>query len=282
MPSKQRYDHFISRVHIRQWATDNRVTLLQRGQADPKVVDVGKLTAAERGLNDPLVEAGYGRIESAFSRALFRSTTSPRSLTAVDRRAFREYCVLVHDRYPALRGSSTDNRALPGGNAMMVPHPANWGAGSDWSQGLADSARAMPREEPKLARLRLLPMFADLLPEGMWIFYGGPMLLGDAGVHAITLHPETRGGQTYVAMPLTPGSMLIFGEQVPSSTDAETIGHALTMKVAMFSTVVADTLEAPIVSAFVRDMWDAQPGPAGAGVPVAVRIWDRPEDIPRS
>jgi len=280
MSSGQPHDHFISRAHIRQWATDNRVTVLRRGQREPKLLDVGKAVAAEQGLNDPVIEAAYGRVESAFSRALSRSIRSPGQLTGHDRKAFREYCVLMHDRYPALRGSSIDHRALPGGGTMMVPDPANWGVGGDLAHSLAQLAPAMPREEPKLARLQLLPTFAHFLPDGMWIFRGGPMLLGDAGLHSMTLHPQTRGGQTYVAMPLAPDAMLVLGKRLPPVEDVETIGRTLTMRVAMSSTVVVDTPAAPVITAFVQEMWGAQLGPAGTGTPAAMRIWDQPEDIP--
>jgi len=275
-------DHFISRVHIRQWATQNQVTMLRRGGGEAQALDVGKAIAAESGLNDPVIEAAYGKIESAFSRALQRVMNRTGDLTVRNEQAIREYCVLMHDRYPALRGSATDERALPGGAAMMVPNPANWGASNDAGSVLDRLTRDLGREEVKMSRLRMLPTFARLLPAKMWIIRGGPTLLGDAGVHSITLHPEIDNGQTYVAMPLAPDATVIFGSVRPGDEDVDTIVRLTMMKVAMSSTVVIDSVSAPLISAFVQDMWLRQGEPAGKGVPFSTRVWGRPQDIPTS
>lgn len=64
------FDHYISRAHMRQWATNNRVTMLRRDGISSKEIDIGRAVAAERGLNDPALEAAYGKLESAFSQAL--------------------------------------------------------------------------------------------------------------------------------------------------------------------------------------------------------------------
>jgi hypothetical protein len=56
---RQSYDHYISRVHMREWATKNRVTVLRRGATKPKPLDVGKAIAAEQGLNSPSIETAY-------------------------------------------------------------------------------------------------------------------------------------------------------------------------------------------------------------------------------
>lgn len=66
------YDHYIYAAHMRRWATENRVTVLRRGEEAAKTLDVGRHLAAERGLNDPLIEAAYGKVEDAFNRALPR------------------------------------------------------------------------------------------------------------------------------------------------------------------------------------------------------------------
>jgi Protein of unknown function (DUF4238) len=119
----QPYDHFISRAHMRQWATNNRVTVLRRGRNNPKPLDIGKAVAAEQGLNNPSIEVAYGKIESAFSKALSRLLDSLSTPTVGDWQALRNYAVLMFDRYPALRGSAADEHVLPGGNAMMVNRP---------------------------------------------------------------------------------------------------------------------------------------------------------------
>ena len=60
------------------------------------------------------------------------------------------------------------------------------------------------------------------------------------------------------------------------------IEYLLRMKVAMESTIVVDTPEAPVINGFVMEMWSHQPEPSGAGLPNAVGVWSRIEDIPDS
>lgn len=158
------FDHYIARAHMRQWATNNRVTVLRRGMQAPKALDVGKAVAADQGLNAPVIEAAYGRVEDAFSRALPRLLDFTRVPTSVDLSAVREYAVLLHDRYPALRGSADRNFGSHGGNVMMVPNPANWGRRDKASGELAHFATIMNREQLKGVRLQALPVLAQLLP----------------------------------------------------------------------------------------------------------------------
>ena len=275
----QPYDHFISRAHMRQWATNNRVTVLRRGRDKPKPLDIGKAIAAEKGLNNPSIELAYGMIESAFSRALSRLFSSLSTPTDGDWQALRNYAVLMHDRYPALRGVAADEHGLPGGNAMMVPNPAHWGGVGGPSDPRAHLATTMDREQLKALRAQLLPLNARSLPPMTQIFRIGPMLLGDAGIHAITLHPDDKARQTYVAMPLSSDALVVFGDRLPQDEDVREIARVLTMKVAMGSTVVVDTPEAPVINGFVLEMWSHQREPSGAGLPNAVRVWSRIEGI---
>ncbi|MEB0288498.1 DUF4238 domain-containing protein [Cryobacterium sp. 10S3] len=278
----QSYDHYVSRAHMRQWATDNRVTVLRRDAENPKPLDIGKAIAAEQGLNSPSIEAAYGRIENAFARALPRLLDSFSTPTNLDWQAVRKYAVLVHDRYPALRGSAVDENGLPGGNAMMVPNPAHWGGLSGVSDHLAHLATTMDREQLKAARLQLLPVFAQSLPPMAQVFHVGPMLLGDAGIHAITLHPDDKTNRSCIAMPLSSNALVVFGNQSFENEDAREIEHVLRMKVAMESTVVVDTPDAPVIRGLVMQMWRYQPRPSGMGAPKAIHVWSRPEDIPDS
>lgn len=273
------FDHYISRAHMRQWATNNQVSMLRRGGDRSKVIEIGRAVAAEQGLNDPALEAAYGKVESAFGRALPRLLNFSTAPTEASLSAVREYAVLMHDRYPALRGSATGKHGVHGGNAMMVPNPANWGGGGEASEPLAKLAAVMDRERLKEARLQLLPVFAQLLPPVTQVFRAGPMLLGDAGIHAITLRPDVETERTYVAMPLSSDAFIVFGNQ-PADDDAVLqIGHLLRLKVAMESTVVIDTQDAPVINGFVMEMWRHQPEPSGAGLPKAVRVFDRIEDF---
>lgn len=64
-------------------------------------------------------------------------------------------------------------------------------------------------------------------------------------------------------MPLASDAMVIFGQQPAEETEAAQIAHAVTMKTALHSTVVIDTVGAPLINGFVRDMWRHQPEPAG-------------------
>ncbi|WP_156458805.1 DUF4238 domain-containing protein [Microbacterium sp. Leaf179] len=273
-------DHYISRFHMRQWATENRITVLVRGWNEPKQLEVGKKVAAELGLNAPSIEAAYGKVETATSRALRRLLDRSATPTDRDWNAVREYAVLVHDRFRALRGSAANEKGLPGGNAMMMPNPAHWGRTDDSPNPLDRLATVMDREALKAARLQHLPLAARLLPPKMQILHGPPMLLGDAGIHAISLNPDKNRQRTFVAMPLAPGSMIVFGEQLPSDDDASDLHRMLNMKIAMESTVVIDTLEAPIINSFVAEMWKYQVGPSGAGVPQAIRVFNDLNDIP--
>jgi hypothetical protein len=141
------YDHYISRVHIRQWATENRVTVLRRGAEKPKPLNIGKAIAAEQGQNSPSIEVAYGRMENAFARTVPRLLGSFSMPTGLDWHAIREYAVLTRDRYPALRGSAANENGLPGGNAMMVPNPAHWGGASGVSTYLDHLATTMDREQ---------------------------------------------------------------------------------------------------------------------------------------
>jgi|GEM_PF-6815758 len=271
------FDHYISRAHMRQWATNNRVSMLRRGGNTSKVIDIGKAVAAERGLNDPNLEASYGKVESAFSRALPRLLDFSIAPTNANLLAVREYAVLMHDRYPALRGSATDEHGAHGGNYMMVPNPANWGHES--SSLMAHLATVMDRERLKATRRQLLPHFAQLLPPVTQVFRAGPMLLGDAGIHAITLHSDAETERTYVAMPLSSDAFIVFGKQPAGDDEVIQIGRFLLLKVAMESTVVIDTQEAAVINDFVMDMWGHQREPGGAGLPKAVRVFNRIEDI---
>ena len=274
------WDHYICAAHMRRWATRNRVTVLRRGEPRPKALDVGRLVAAEQGLNAPPNEAAYGKLEDAFSRALPRILDSLTRPTDRDWRAVREYAVLMHDRYPALRGLAADEHGLPGGNSMMAPNPANWGRESGWSYPLAHSATTMSREQLKAARLELLPVFARSLPRITQVFHVGPMLLGDAGVHAITLQPDDEAVRSFVAMPLSPGAIVVFGNELVKDDEALDLARLLTQKVAMESTVVVDTLQAPIIKGYVAEMWSGQFEPSGAGLPNALRVWSQIEDVP--
>ncbi|MFF7291125.1 DUF4238 domain-containing protein [Microbacterium sp. NPDC008134] len=272
-------DHYIARTHMRRWATNNRVSVLQRGKNEPQLLDVGRAVAAERGLNDPSIEAAYGRIENRFSKTLERLLDRSSSPTDRDWNAVREYATLVHDRYPALRGSAVEQNALPGGNIMMVPDPANWG-GSAASDSLDQLATSMDRESLKALRLQMLGIAAQLLPRFQQVFYVGPMLLGDAGIHAITLHPEGTLARTYVAMPLASDAMIVFGHQLPEDSEVSQIAQTLIMKTALHSTVVIDTIEAPLLNTLVTDMWKHQPEPVGTGAPKAIHLYDSLTDIP--
>ncbi|RFA06889.1 hypothetical protein B7R21_17895 [Subtercola boreus] len=82
----QPYDHYISRAHMRQWATTNgqRVTVLRRGMKIPKPLDVGNAIAAEQGLNDAATEKAYGKVENAFRAALPRLLDSSSTLADTD------------------------------------------------------------------------------------------------------------------------------------------------------------------------------------------------------
>src|SRR5690606_9131870 len=141
-------------AHMRRWATDNRVTVLRRGDLKPKKLEIGIAVAAEQGLNTPPIETAYGKIEDAFIRALPRLLNPSSSPTDRDWQSVREYAVLLHDRYPALRGSAADEHALPGGNAVMAANPANWGNVTGLTDRLAQSATTMSREQLKAARLQ--------------------------------------------------------------------------------------------------------------------------------
>jgi hypothetical protein len=277
---RQSHDHYICRAHMRRWATDNRVTALRRGEPGPEVLDIGIRVAAEQGLNDPSVEAAYGKVEDAFSRALPRLLDPLSRPTDRDWRAVREYAVLMHDRYPALRGSAADEHGLPGGNAVMVTNPANWGRPSGLPDSLVRFATTMSREQLKAARSQLLPLNARSLPPINQVFHIGPMLLGDAGVHAIALQPDDKTAHTFVAMPLSPGAMIVFGNELVEDAEVLELASVLTTKVAMESTVVVDTLQAPVIEGYVAEMWGHQLEPSGAGLPKAVRVWSRIEDIP--
>jgi hypothetical protein len=275
----QSFDHYIYAAHIRQWATKNRVTVLVRGDSTPKPLDVGRAVAAEQGLNSPTIEAAYGKVENAFIRALPRLISPSSASTDRDWNAVREYAVLMHDRYPSLRGSATNEYGLPGGNTMMVPNPAHWGTGSDELDPLAQLATTMDREELKAMRMRFLPHSARMLPPVTQVLHVGPMLLGDAGVHAITLHPDGKTQQPYVAMPLSPGAAVVFGKQVVGDADALELVRILNMSIAVRSSVVVDTLAAPVIG-IVAQMWANQPEPSGSGHPRAIHVWNQLEDIP--
>lgn len=277
----QSNDHYISQFHMRHWATsDNRVTVLTRNWGEPKQLEVGRKVAAELGLNAASIEAAYGKVETATSRALRRLLDRSATPTDRDWNAIREYAVLVHDRFPAFRGSAANEKGLPGGNAMMVPNPAHWGRTESTVSSLGRLATVMDREALKAMRLLHLPLAARLLPPIMQIFHGGPMLLGDAGIHAISLNPDKKRQRTFIAMPLSPDDMLVFGKQLPADDEAADLRHSLNMKIAMESTVVIDTLEAPFINGFLADMWKYQPEPSGAGVPRTTRVFSRFEDVP--
>lgn len=274
------FDHYIARAHLRQWATNNRVTVLRRGMQAPKALDVGKAIAAVQGLNAPEIEAAYGRVEDAFSRALPRLLDLKRVPSSVDLTAVREYAVLVHDRYPALRGSENQKHGTYGGNIMMVPNPANWGSRDQASSALAHLATMTDREQLKGLRLQVLPVLAHLLPPVALVARIGPLLLGDASIHAITLHQEGKPQRSYIVMPLSSNAMIMFGHQAPSNEEVRELASILTMKIAMESTIVIDTKAAPVINRFVRQMWEYQLQPAGEGVPQSVDVYDRLEDIP--
>jgi hypothetical protein len=114
----------------------------------------------------------------------------------------------------------------------------------------------------------------------MQVFHVGPMLLGDAGIHAITMQPDETTARTFVAMPLTPGTMVVFGNQLVEDAEVPALARSLTMKIAMESTVVVDTIDAPIFNMLVAEMWSHQLEPSGEGLPKAIRVWSRIEDIP--
>lgn len=278
----QSYDHYISRAHMRQWATKNRVTVLRRGAGKPKPLDIGKAIAAEQGLNSPSIEAAYGQIENAFARALPRVLDSFNTPTRFDWQAVRRYAVLTHDRYPALRGSAANENGLPGGNAIIVPNPAHWGSASGVLTHLDHFATAMDREQLKAARLQLLSIFAQSLPPVTQVFHGGPMLLGDASIHAIILHPDAKTNQSCIAMPLSANALVVFGDRLFEDEEMREIEQGLRMKVAMESTVVLDTPEAPVINELVMEMWRYQDQPSGMGAPKAIHLWSRPGDIPNS
>ncbi|WP_432733115.1 DUF4238 domain-containing protein [Microbacterium sp. MM2322] len=276
----QSRDHYISRFHMRRWATDNQVTVLARAWTASKRTEIGKSVAAELGLNDSAIEAEYGKVETAASRALKHLLDRSATPTNRDWNAVREYAVLVHDRFPAFRGSASNEKGLPGGNAMMVPNPAHWGRSDDTPNPLDRLATVMDREALKAFRLQLLPLAARQLPPKMQILPTGPMLLGDAGIHAISLIPEKIHERTFVAMPLSSDAMIVFGHQLPEDDEASALHRMLNMKIAMESTVVIDTLEAPVINGLVAEMWKYQAKPIGAGVPQATRVLGNIEDIP--
>ena len=80
-------------------------------------------------------------------------------------------------------------------------------------------------------------------------------------------------------MPLSPEAMVLFGNQAVGQGEAIDIAGALNMKSAMESTVVIDTVVAPLIRGPVAEMWRHQLEPAGAGLPQAVNLWKRIEDI---
>jgi hypothetical protein len=129
-------------------------------------------------------------------------------------------------------------------------------------------------------RQQLLRTSARGLPRTSQVFHVGPMLLGDAGVHAITLQPDDKTARTYVATMLSPGAMVVFGNNRVENEEALDPARFLTTKVATESTVVVDTLQAPIINGYVADLWSHQREPSGAGRPNAVRVWSRIGDIP--
>lgn len=270
-PSK---DHYISRFHMRRWSTGNRVTVLTRERAAPRQLDIGELVASELGLNARSTEAAYGKVETAASRALRRLLDRSATPTDRDWTAVREYAVLVRDRFPAFRGIAANEKGLPGGNAMMVPNPAHWGRRDDSPHALDQLATVMDREGLKAARLQHLPIAARLLPPMMQIFHGGPMLLGDAGVHAISLNPDKTRQRTFVVMPLAPDAMIVFGQQLPDNDEAGELHGLLNMKIA------TESLDAPIINGIVAEMWEYQAGPSGVGVPQAINVFNHVEDIP--
>ncbi|MGN5734690.1 DUF4238 domain-containing protein [Arthrobacter psychrochitiniphilus] len=278
----QPYDHFISRAHMRQWAKGNRVTVLRRQAEKPKPLDIGKAIAAEQGLNSPSNEAEYGKIENAFARALPRLLKPFSTPTDLDWQAVRKYAVLSHDRYPALRGSAANENGLPGGNAMMVPNPAHWGGAINALSHLDHLATSMDREQLKAMRLQSLPIFAQSLPPMTQVFHGGPMLLGDANIHAITLHANANRSWSCIAMPLSSNSIVLFGDRLFEKEEVREIEQFLRMKVAMDSTVVIDTPEAPVINGLVMDMWRNQHQASGMGAPQAIHVWRRSGDIPDS
>nr|WP_307381640.1 hypothetical protein [Microbacterium sp. W4I20] len=246
----------------------------------PKALDIGKAVAADRGLNAPAIEAAYGRVEDAFSRALPRLLDFTRVPTSVDLSAVREYAVLLHDRYPALRGSPTQKYGTHGGNVMMVPSPANWGRTDKASRELAHLATITDREQLKGIRLQALPALAQLLPPVTLVARIGPLLLGDTSIHAITLHRTGKPKRSYTVMPLSSNALIVFGDQAPSNEEVHQLARVVTMKIATESTIVIDTEEAPVVNSFVRQMWEHQLQPAGEGVPQSVDVYDRLQDIP--
>lgn len=274
------YDHYIFAAHMRQWATDNQVTVLRRRDLQPKRLEIGIAIAAEQGLNAPPIETAYGKIEDAFIRALPRLLNPSSSPTDRDWQSVREYAVLLHDRYPALRGSAADEYGLPGGNVVMAANPANWGDLIGLADRLTQPATTMSRERLKAARLELLPIVARSLPRVTQIFHVGPMLLGDAGIHAITLRPNDELARTFVAMPLSPGAIVVFGNELVEDEEALDLSRLLNLKIAMESTVVIDTPGAPLIKSYVADMWASQLGPSGDGFPRSIRVWSSINDIP--
>ncbi|KEP72862.1 hypothetical protein HR12_39570 [Microbacterium sp. SUBG005] len=74
--------------------------------------------------------------------------------------------------------------------------------------------------------------------------------------------------------------MIVFGHQLPEGDEASELHRVLNMKIAMESTLVIDTVEAPVINGFVADMWKYQVKPIGAGVPQVVRVFDNLEVIP--
>lgn len=274
-------DHYVYAAHMKQWATGNKVTVIRRDGWGPRVTDIGKKVAAQVGLNDSEIEAAYGKVEDAFLRAL-RVLQSPTATPAnSDWEALRAYAVLMHDRYPALRGSAETRSGLPGGNIMMPPNPEHWGSHNRQQARLGQLATSMDRELLKTFRLTMLPTSAKLLPPVTEIHHATPLIIGDAGIHSISLHGAGGSGRSFLAMPLTPNSFATFSSAPAAGGDSGEIARILNWKIAAESTVVIDTLEAPLIKGFVAPMWSHAPGPVGFGQPQAVHVYDRVEDIPR-
>ncbi|WP_156316702.1 hypothetical protein [Leucobacter japonicus] len=162
---------------------------------------------------------------------------------------------------------------------MMVPNPANWGAGYSVDDPAAQLATAMPREALKQARLDLLPTYASFLPRFQQVFHGPAMLLGDAGVHAIELSSGDASTHTIVAMPLSSTSFIAFASQPLSLSESEQVGRALRFKVAMESTVVIDHVEAPLLNTLVSTLWEVRRAPIGIGIPYTMRISHGPDAV---
>lgn len=53
------------------------------------------------------------------------------------------------------------------------------------------------------------------------------------------------------------------------------------MKVVLESTVLVDTVSAPVINSFVADIWKNEIEPAGTGRARAIHVSDRFEDIRR-